>query len=294
MRKVKIAIVGIFVLTSIVFGVYTVKSFITVDRTPPVINSETDVITVSVQDEEKVLFQGLTAEDDKDGDLTDSIRVFSMSHFISESKRTISYIVFNEENLATTYERTMEYTDYVSPKIYMTEPLRYNKTEVEKADFTKALTASDCLDGDLTAEIRAFSDTYFYNITPGSYPVIFQVSNSAGDTCTVSVDVIITDSLNTTEHKKYYPMLSNYIVYTSVNKPVDLRQYLIGVKQNNIEHLFEVDPEIAGVKENITISGSIDYATPGVYPMDCSYTSIEGITAVTKAYIVVESEKNAE
>lgn len=295
MRKLRTAISCLFILSVVVFGAYMIKVLATEDRTAPVISSESDEITVSVEDDKSVLMQGLTAEDNKDGDLTDSIRVSSMSHFISDYKRTISYVVFDGANLAGTYERTVQYTDYTPPRIYMKEPLRYTASEVEKADFTSELTVKDCLDGDLTTEIRTFSDTYFYNIAPGEYPVTFQVNNSAGDICAVPVDVVIVDSSDANESSKYYPMLSNYIIYTTVDKKVGMKKYVIGLEQNNIEYLYEADPELeSSTLGRIKFSTEVDYSKPGVYPVDCSYTSSDGVKAVTKAYIVVEGAKDGK
>lgn len=295
MRRLRIGISIIFVFAGIVFGGYKIKSVLTEDTVAPVIHSEQEEITVSVTDEESILLQGLTAEDNKDGDLTDSIRVSSMSHFISAGKRTISYVVFDKANQAGTYERTVQYTDYTPPRIHMTEPLRYTAQEMQQADFTEGLTAEDCLDGDITAEIRTFSDTYFYDLTPGAYPITFQVNNSAGDTCSVQVDVVIVDSMDQNEAKKYYPMLSDYIIYTQVNVGVDVLSHVIGMEQNGTAHLYEKDPELkADTLERVIVSSTVDYTTPGVYPVECSYTSNEGVTAVTKAYIVVEGTENGE
>lgn len=295
MRRIRIGIGIIFVFAGLIFSGYKVKKVLTEDTVAPVIRSEQDEITVSVEDEESVLLQGLTAEDNKDGNLTDSIRVSSMSHFISERKRTISYVVFDKANLAGTYERTVQYTDYTSPKIYIKSPLRYTVQEIQKEDITEAMKASDCLDGDITTEIRIFYNTYFYDLDPGEYPIELQVNNSAGDTCSVPVDFVIVDSTDKNEAMKYYPMLSDYIMYTKVNVGVDVLSKVIGLEQNGREYLYEKDPELKeDTLEKVIVSSTVDYTKPGVYPVECSYTSQEGVTAVTKAYIVVEGTKDGE
>lgn len=295
MRRLRIGISLVFVLAGIIFGAYKIKVLLVEDTVAPVISSEQDEITISVNDEESALLQGLTAEDNKDGDLTDSIRVSSMSHFISDGKRTVSYVVFDKGNQAGTYERTLQYTDYVPPRIYMKEPLRYTVQEIQKADFTDVLTAQDCLDGDITTEIRSFSDTYFYGVVEGEYPITFQVNNSAGDTCSVTVDITVLDSTNTTEAMKYYPMLSDYIFYTQVNVGVDVLGHVTGLERNGVEYLYEQDPELRdSTLGRIVVTSTVDYTTPGVYPVECTYTSNEGVAAVTKAYIVVEGTKDGE
>ena len=81
MRRLRIAVTALFVLSLAAFITYNVVDRITEDHTPPVISCAEDTVSASVSDDESVLLQGMTAEDDRDGDLTDSIRVSSMSNF---------------------------------------------------------------------------------------------------------------------------------------------------------------------------------------------------------------------
>ena len=92
MRRVRIAVVGLFLLSLIAFIAFNIVDRITEDRTPPTITCESDTISVTlnpeedeeseeVTDSDAALYQGLTAEDNRDGDLTDLIRVSSMSNF---------------------------------------------------------------------------------------------------------------------------------------------------------------------------------------------------------------------
>ena len=64
---------------------YTVKSKMLEDHTPPVITCKDKTVTLSVQTDQKkqkkALLKGVKAEDNRDGDLTSSVRIASMSHF---------------------------------------------------------------------------------------------------------------------------------------------------------------------------------------------------------------------
>ena len=118
-----------------------------------------------------------------------------------------------------------------------------------------------------------------------------QVSNSAGDVCSVAAEMTITDSDDRQERYKEYPLLSEYIAYTTVNQPIDPATYLIGIEKNGTEYTYEADGAmIAGTREAIGIASYVDYENPGVYTVEFTYTGDSGVTAVTKLYVVVEGE----
>ena len=58
MRRIRLAVVGIFILSLIAFIVFNIVNRITKDSAPPVITSESDTITVSVAAEEAELLAG--------------------------------------------------------------------------------------------------------------------------------------------------------------------------------------------------------------------------------------------
>ena len=95
------------------------------------LTSDTDSISISVEAEESALFQGLHAEDNADGDITDEIRVASMSNFTERGKRTVNYAVFDSSGHAATLSRELVYTDYTSPRITLNKPLRFSLSEAE-------------------------------------------------------------------------------------------------------------------------------------------------------------------
>lgn len=287
MRRLRITIVILFVLSGIAFIGYNIANRILSDHTPPVITSDSDTISVSVVAEDSELLAGLTATDNKDGDITDSIRISSMSNFTEPGKRTISYAVFDSSNQAATLTRNLEYTDYVSPKIHQTQPLRFSLNEMDDANLAENMTAEDCIDGDITKQIRvSFGDVYIS--TAGSYTITVQVSNSAGDTCSVPVDVTVTDPTDSAEREKYYPVLSEYIAYTDAGVPIDPAAFLIGLERNGTQYLFDTDAELmpAG-RESVVIAGAVDYNTPGTYTLEYQFANADGVTAVTKLAVVV-------
>lgn len=295
MKRLKIAVCLMFVVSCAVFAGYNVKSKMIEDHTPPVITCDEDTVTLSVQTEQKeqqeALLKGIKAEDNRDGNLTSSVRIASMSHFIAPGKRTISYVVFDKANHVGTLERTVQYSDYVPPKIHLTEPLRYTTTEVAKANLTENMTAEDCLDGDLTSQIRTSLNDNIYGVIAGTYGVTAQVSNSAGDVCAVPLEITVTDATDRQEQEKEYPLLSEYIAYTTVNTPIDPMAYLKGLKINGAEYTYANDGAmLAGTMERISVTSGVDYSQAGVYPIEYSYTADGAPTAVTKLYVVVQDQ----
>lgn len=286
MRRIRLAVVGIFVLSLIAFIVFNIVNRVTTDSTPPVITSESDTVTVSVAAEESELLAGLTATDDEDGDLTGEIMISSMSNFTEPGKRTVSYVVFDASNNASTLTRNLEYTDYTAPQIKLTQPLRYSLNEMEDASLTENMSVQDCLDGDITQQIRATFNDSSYIAMAGEYGITVQVSNSAGDTCSVPLTVTVTDPAE--ESGKYYPMLSDYIVYAPVGGYVDLTSLLIGLENSSTQYLFaDANPSAPGGIESVAIGGAVDYNTPGTYTVDYQFTSASGVTGTTKLAVVV-------
>lgn len=288
MRRLRVTIVLVFVLSVIAFIAYNVMARMVEDHTPPVITCDSDTVTVSVEDNDSALLQGMTAEDNRDGDLTDSIRVSSMSNFTEPGKRTANYAVFDSSNQVATYSRTVEYTDYTSPQIQLSEPLRFSMEQMEDINLGENMTVQDCLDGDISSQIRAtFSDNAYIS-QAGNYEVTVQVSNSAGDTCSVPLTVTVTDSSDDEEMDKYYPVLSQYIVYTNVGKSVDLNSLVIGLARNGSEYLFEDDNSfLPGERGDVQVSGSVDYKTAGTYTVDYTFTTEDDVSATTKLAVVV-------
>lgn len=290
MRRLRMIICLVFAASAALFAGYQVKEKLVEDHKAPVITCDEDTVKVSVEDEDSALMDGVTAKDNKDGDITKSIRISAMSHFIN-GKRTVTYVVFDKANNIGTLERTVEYTDYVSPKIHLVKPLRFSSTEEVDGIIGSCITAEDCLDGDLTNQVRTIFDNSYYGSEVGVFPVTLQVSNSAGDVCTVETEMTITDASDRQENSKQYPVLSEYIVYTKVNQKINPASYIQGLEINGSEYTYEEDGEmLEGTKEAIGIKSNVDYAEPGVYTVEYTYTGEGASTAVTKLYVVVEEE----
>ena len=212
-----------------------------------------------------------------------------MSNFTEPGKRGVTYAVFDSSNQGATLTRTLEYTDYTSPQIQLTAPLRYSLEEMSDVSLTENMSVEDCLDGNITSQIRASYNDAIYVQQAGEYPVTIQVSNSAGDTCTVGLTVTVTDPSDENEGSKYYPMLSRYIVYAKTGGSVDYDSLITGFERNGTEYLLseEDDTFLPGDRGDVKISGNVNFEKAGTYTVDYKFTSEDGVTATTKLAVVV-------
>ena len=292
MRKLRIAVIIIFIGAAALFAAYQVRTRIEADTEPPVITSDSDSVSVSVEGEESDVFQGLSAEDNVDGDITDDIRVASMSNFTDTGTRNITYVVFDSSSQAATLTRELVYSDYTPPRITLTEPLRFEVNDTEEwetSDFLQLFQATDCLDGDITSQIRMNIEGNGYIDGAGTYPITLQVNNSAGDVTSVPVEMTIVDPEDEQENEKYYPVLSQYIVYTKARQSLSLGDYVTGLQRGSMVYEFDspdMPEDLAGTE--VSITDGTDYNTPGTYTAEFSYTPPEGVTATTKMTVVVE------
>lgn len=290
MRRLRIAVMALFVVSLAAFIGYNIYSKMIQDNVPPVLTAETDTISVSVAaEDDSGLYQGLKAEDNRDGDLTDSIRISSMSNFTAPGKREVTYAVFDSSNQGATLTRTLEYTDYTSPQIRLSAPLRYSLQQMDEVNLTENMSVEDCLDGNITSQIRASYNDAVYVQEAGDYAVTVQVSNSAGDTCTVGLTVTVTDPSDETEREKYYPLLSQYIVYAEIGGSVDYKSLITGFERNGTEYLFGQgeDEFMPGSRDDVIISGDVNFAEAGTYTVEYQFQREDGAAASTKLAVVV-------
>ena len=123
MRKIKIFSIILFICSAAVYIGCRIYAGVMTDHTPPVISGG-DAIEVSVEDPKEKLLEGMTAEDDRDGDVTDSLVVQEISEFDDEGNRTVRYAAVDDSGNVGYYSRTMTYTDYGQPTFAMSSPLR--------------------------------------------------------------------------------------------------------------------------------------------------------------------------
>ena len=117
MRYIRILVIILFIASLGIYGAARIKEQATEDPTRPGITSDREELEVSTSYEESDLLEGLTAEDEKDGDLTDQIMAGNFSQFIEPGVCNLTYVVFDSSNQAATLTRRVRFTDYEAPKL---------------------------------------------------------------------------------------------------------------------------------------------------------------------------------
>lgn len=265
-----------FACSALLFAFCIVTNKSGTDRNGPDITMDKDEIEVSITDDKDALLAGVSAKDSKDGDVTDSLVVESISNFIEKGRRKVSIVAFDSDNNITRATRELVYTDYESPKFSLSSPLKFS---FSSSDYTEGLSVTDCMDGDISSRIRIKYEEELKYGTPGEYKLIYSVSNSAGDAIQLPVTV---EFYNENMNGRPGVELSEYLVYTKVGQTIDPREYVESVSGVGIYTLDEIDFSV------IEIENPVDVNTPGVYEVVYRVTDEEENTGVTRLIVIVE------
>ena len=261
MRKFRYLVLAFFAVVFVVFSFTRVKENITSDYTAPVIHADSDSLQVSVMAGDDELLAGMSAVDNLDGDVTNTLVVVSKSKFIAKGMLRVNYAAFDKNNNVGIAARNVTYTDYHSPRFSMSQPLRFLSGNTDN-NYLKNISASDCLDGNITQQIKInFGDTETTSNTSTRRKLYIQVTNSAGDTSTLELWATFEDynSFNTPA-----PALSNYIVYTEPGVRPDYSSYLKGVWISGNVRSFS-DAKYDQTNDVRISDSSVNYNIPGVY-----------------------------
>lgn len=261
MRRLRLLLLIFFLVVFAVFMATNIHEYLTSDYTAPAIDAQEDVIYLSVNDSDDELLRGMTATDNLDGDVTDGLVVVSKSKFIARATRNVNYAAFDENNNVGTYTRKLVYTDYHPPRFVITEPLRFvagNSTY----NYLRYVRALDCLDGNITAQIKiTFGEKETVSESVSEQKIHLQVTNSAGDSSVLVLTVSFEDFERYSEAS---PALTDYVVYIKQGEKPDYRVYLNGVWMAGKTRSYS-DLSVDQDKDIEIDDSKVDYDTPGVY-----------------------------
>lgn len=296
MRRVRMLSILIFVVALVVFWFGKVQELTNADFAGPKIEMAETTIMVSAGAPEKSFLAGVSAVDLKDGDVTGSLVVESKGNFIEKGRREITIAAFDSDHHVTKATREIIYSDYHSPMFSLSAPLKF-PTGVQ--NILDGISAQDVLDGNLTENIKVSSEYKLDVTTPGTYPMMFIVSNSAGDVVDLPVNVEIYDPGE--ERLKPQIALTQYLVYTAPGIPINPWEYVRAITMNEHEYIRSDDgvfrdmsPEAEQEKieirpEEVAVIQNFDYGTPGVYEVVYQIAGEDGVSG-TATLIVVVSE----
>ncbi len=190
MRFLRIAVSAFFAVTLIVFSYFFISNKLNSDDTIPVITVEGDMLDVSIKATNEDLLKGVTAHDDKDGDITSKVIVESISKFTEKGVCKVTYAVCDGDNHVANASRKIRYTDYVSPSFGLYGDLCFSI--YESVGVSNILYATDCLDGNITRDMIVTSSNFVAS-TPGEFSVEAVVTNSKGDQSYIKLPLIVED-----------------------------------------------------------------------------------------------------
>ncbi len=234
----------------------------------PEIQTDREVLELSVSDSSEKLLEGLTAEDEEDGDLTDSIMVSGTSYFVEKGVATVTYVVFDSDNKSGTLRRNIHYTDYRSPEFSLTQPLIFSVNSSE--DVLDYVQASDVLDGDITDKVR-MSEGSVDTATAGVYPITLEVTNSFGDRVQVDTNVVIRDTNGSGSIA-----LTSYLVYIDKGSQFDPGNYVDYITISDGSRLETEGLEIyydGYFLTDIQVSGDVNTESSGSYQVEYTYST---------------------
>ena len=266
----------------------------------PVLQAETDDITVSIKASDQKLIQGVSAVDDVDGDVSDTILIEDVEKKENGAPNEflITYAAFDQANNTGTLTRTLYYTDYEQPHFILEQPLRFPENKM--VSLLSYFQVEDCIDGDISVFVTMEGSKELLKETPqkGFYDVNLSVTNSVGDTAELPIQVEIYEDSYEEQTMRPKVALNQYIVYLKQGQGFDPNSYLDYVQDGGMMQIdFGTEEENEGVPtgspevdiSRIRIESDVDNSTKGVYSVVYSYTSERtGYDCNTRLIVVVE------
>lgn len=236
----------------------------------PVLELPEEVLTLSIEDDEKALLKGAKAYDKEDGDLTSKIFIKEMSPFDKNQERTVSYAVFDKDDQIAEGTRKIRYTDYKPPVFGIKKPLVYPYIN-SKEELKAFVSATSYVDGDISPKITVDKT---YTRGDRSYAV-FSAEDSCGGTSSITLKL---DKLT------FKPTIN-----------IRLREYLVRVEEGT-----EIDPmdyltkiEFMGMSydslySRIEVQTDYDPYKPGTYEFIYRIHLTATDYGVSKLVVIVE------
>lgn len=287
MRKTRIFSVAVFVIAVIVFQVFQYRQEIAADNVGPEIRMEETSVTVSVTDGAEAILAGITAEDQRDGDVSGSLLVEKLDNLVGNTRQA-TIAAFDSAGNVTKTTREVVYSDYVSPRFQLSGPLRFSAG----ADTVLGgVTASDVLDGDLTDQIKASAETNLYYAEEGEYAITLSVSNSAGDVSRLEATVTFYDPAEEAGRPKL--LLTDYLIYIQTGESLNPWDYVQEIDAEGQKFgktssgLLKSAQGDTISSSQVSVSNPVDPNTPGTYEITYRYRA-GGEEGSVRLIVVVE------
>ncbi|UBH22194.1 DUF5011 domain-containing protein [Macrococcus armenti] len=253
----------------------------TTDEPPTIVNTGNNELVVGDSFDPMA---DVIAMDKEDGDITSDIIVESNNVDTSvPGTYQVIYKVTDSKGNTFTFTRNILVKAQVAPNEVptITSAGSNNIVEGEAFDPMADVTASDAEDGDLTSEIKIVSNNVDTS-TPGTYEIVYQVTDSQGNTMTLTRSIIVSPSTVSNNVPKITSAGSNNLMKGEAFDP------MADVTASDVE-----DGDLTSSIE--IVSNNVDTAIPGTYEIVYRVTDSDGNTFdLTRNILVSEAPTTEE
>ena len=271
MRILRLTVLSLFLIVLAAYILLNVQDSLS-DKTYPIINADSDYITVPLNATNEDLLKGITAYDEKDGDITDKIIIESISRFTEPGVSVVRYAVSDNDRHVTTLKRRIVYENYVSPRFTVSSSLVFSTAQ--SVNLSSIIGAFDLIDGDISNKVIITTDDTMINES-GSFGILVKATNSKGDTISEFFPVYLE------ERSMVAPeiQLKEYLVYRKVGESFD--------PAANVESALAVDgTDLSGELE---IVSGVSESIPGVYEVHYRATDSSGRIGHVMMLVIIEA-----
>lgn len=243
-----------------------------VDTTPPTITLPGDNPVNTAWGEPYSEPAGYAALDACDGDLTNEV-IIEGEELVDTNiigSYTVRYTVEDAEGNLAEESRTVNVVDPAAPEVILNGEA--SLTLECGGEFTDpGATATDAIDGDLTADISVVVNPNMMYV-PGVYAVVYRVVNSRGSSSETQRSVTVTDTVAPT-----IALRGAAAVTIDCSAPLFILD----------DYAFATD--ICDSKPVVTRIGDVDTDTPGVYNVQYTATDTEANMTQTSLTVTVRN-----
>ncbi len=246
MKILRKIILAVFAFSVILFIGFYIGELLQ-DKTVPVITVEEEMLDVSLKADDAEMLKGITAYDEKDGDITSNVIIESVSKFTEKGVAVVTYAVCDNDNHVASAKRKIRFKDYTKPYFVVNNSLVFGLGE--DVDLSSAISAYDCIDGDISDRVIITATDYETNKV-GVFKISVKATNSMGDTIYMDLPVYVEQKSVAAPEVK----LKEYLVHTKVGEDYDFVENILASQDQNGQHL-----------SNVIIDTNFDMNNPGEY-----------------------------
>ena len=285
--KRNLSYLALALLCTGIFLVYLMVYHHRLDTKPPTITFSQETMELSASAPEAEFLLGVTATDDVDGDVTDSLVIASVHLVDQDGTIEVTYAAFDAAGNVTRAVRKARFTDYESPRFSLSRSLTFALNS--GFDIFNLVNAHDAMDGDISHRVRISLLDSSSITAVGVHQAELRVSNSLGETASlvIPVEVYATGIYDATV------TLRDYLIYLPAGSKFNPQTYL-----SSYTHAGNTVSLVGGVPAGykLDIKSDVQPDVPGVYTVEYRVTqttttgdgSVRNYTGYAKLIVVVE------